>query len=394
MPSVRLNDLSLRSLKPPPKGQTDFWDSSLPSFGCRVSQGGTKTFLLKHRNRRITLGRYPVITLQHARGEAKRLLAEFTLGRLRPQSLPYSQAVKLFLADKAKTARPRTLADYTRMLDRHFPFKGQLIDVMHAQIAHRLDRLKDTPSEHNHARTVAMIFFNWCKNRRYVTDNPVIGISPYERKRRTRVLSDAELKCIWRACEGAIARAAEQLLCNEQVGGFECAPPLNQNFATIVQLLILLGQRETETASFQKSWIDLESKTVTIPEHVAKNGNEHCFPCGGLSISILSTALQASRADILFPARGHTHKPFCGWGKAKAALDELSGVSAWTLHDIRRTFRTNLGKLGVAPHIAERLVNHISARTDMERTYDLHRYLPEMREAIEKWDTYLTGLIS
>jgi integrase len=59
------------------------------------------------------------------------------------------------------------------------------------------------------------------------------------------------------------------------------------------------------------------------------------------------------------------------------------------LHDLRRTFRTTLGRLKVRPDIAERLVNHISARTDMEETYDLHLYLEEMREAIEKWEGFL-----
>jgi hypothetical protein len=53
---------------------------------------------------------------------------------------------------------------------------------------------------------------------------------------------------------------------------------------------------------------------------------------------------------------------------------------------LRRTFRTNLGRLKVRPDIAERLVNHASARTEMEETYDLYTYLPEMREAMEKWE--------
>ena len=211
MPTVRLNDIALRSFKPPLKGQVDFWDNGLPCFGCRVSQGGSKTFLLKRDNRRITLGRYPVISLQDARSEAKRLLAEFTLGRLRPQSLPYSEAGKLFLADKAKSLRPRTLADYTRMLSVHFPFKGQLRDITHGQIAHRLERLNRTPAEHNHARTVATIFFNWCMKRRYVTENPVVGITPYNSQPRARVLTDAELRSIWRACEQVHHRRGEEL---------------------------------------------------------------------------------------------------------------------------------------------------------------------------------------
>lgn len=369
MPKMHLNDVGLRSLKPPVTGQVDYWDDGLPGFGCRVSQGGAKTFLLKHDNRRITLGRYPVISLQDARGEAKRLLAEFTLGRIRPQSLPYSEAAKLFLADKAKTARPRTLTDYKRHLTRHFPFKGQLTDVTHAQIAYRLDRLRDVPAEHNHARTVAMIFFNWCQRRRYITDNPVVGISAYERKRRARILTDSELRSVWNACDHD--------------------SDLPRPFRTIVQLLILLGQRETETAALNRAWIGEDA--ITLPSEITKNKIEHTVPLGAMARKILDTQ---NDIGLLFPAKNKPHKAFCGWGKAKATLDELSGVTGWTLHDIRRTFRSGLGRLGVAPHIAERLVNHISARTDMERTYDIYSYMPDMRAAIEKWESYLAKLLA
>lgn len=100
MASIALSDASLRSIKAPPKGQSSYWDAGLKSFGVRVSQGGTKTFVLKRDNTLITIGRYGVLTLSEARTEAKRLLAEFTLGRVRPQSLTYEQAVKLYLEDR------------------------------------------------------------------------------------------------------------------------------------------------------------------------------------------------------------------------------------------------------------------------------------------------------
>ena len=135
----------------------------------------------------------------------------------------------------------------------------------------------------------------------------------------------------------------------------------------------------------------LEERTITFPDDITKNGNEHILPIGELAVLYITPFLATE--GLLFPAANKPTKPFCGWGKAKATLDELCGVTAWTLHDIRRTFRTNLGRLGVAPHIAERVVNHVSARSDMERTYDLHRYLPEMRDAIERWETHLTALL-
>ena len=83
---MSLTDISLRSLKAPEKGQKLYRDSTLAGFGCRVSQGGTKTFVLVHGvdRRFITIGRYPIISLSDARTEAKQLLAEFTLGRVDP----------------------------------------------------------------------------------------------------------------------------------------------------------------------------------------------------------------------------------------------------------------------------------------------------------------------
>ena len=71
----------------------------------------------------------------------------------------------------------------------------------------------------------------------------------------------------------------------------------------------------------------------------------------------------------------------------------ISRFAPWTLHDLRRTFRTNLGRLKVRPDVAERLVNHASARTEMEEIYDLYTYLPEMREAMNQWESFLKNVV-
>jgi hypothetical protein len=99
VPKITFSDVGLRNLSPPEQGQVAYWDDRLPAFGLRVSQGGSKTFILKRHNCRITIGRYGVITLADARAEARRMLAEFTLGKIRPQSITYPQAVKLFVED-------------------------------------------------------------------------------------------------------------------------------------------------------------------------------------------------------------------------------------------------------------------------------------------------------
>ncbi|WP_439372657.1 Arm DNA-binding domain-containing protein [Bradyrhizobium sp. DASA03120] len=70
----RLTDTSLRSLPVPSKGQRTYLDDTLPNFGCRVFQGGTKSFVVQlgPDRRLITIGRYPLISLAKAREEAKR----------------------------------------------------------------------------------------------------------------------------------------------------------------------------------------------------------------------------------------------------------------------------------------------------------------------------------
>jgi hypothetical protein len=71
MAIITLSDSGLRSLKPPTKGQLSYWDKTLPTFGVRVSQGGSKTFVVNRHNSLITIGRFPVISLSEARTEAK-----------------------------------------------------------------------------------------------------------------------------------------------------------------------------------------------------------------------------------------------------------------------------------------------------------------------------------
>src|SRR3546814_3177465 len=57
------------------------------------------------------------------------------------------------------------------------------------------------------------------------------------------------------------------------------------------------------------------------------------------------------KSGYLFPAGKPKREVFNGWAKQKRALDAKLAVAPWTLHDLRRTFSTNLAKLGVYPHV-------------------------------------------
>jgi len=79
-------------------------------------------------------------------------------------------------------------------------------------------------------------------------------------------------------------------------------------------------------------------------------------------------------------------------GAKKKVRDTLTdrGIEPFTLHDLRRTCRTGLAKLKIAPHVAERVMNH--AQEKIPGTYDVHDYLEEKREALNKWADHLRGL--
>jgi hypothetical protein len=96
---VKLTDTGIRALLVKPKGQKTHWDDTLKGFGCRVSQGGAKSFVVQHgpERRLITIGRYPIISLADAREEAKRILAELTLGKHRPRTARWDDALKQYL---------------------------------------------------------------------------------------------------------------------------------------------------------------------------------------------------------------------------------------------------------------------------------------------------------
>src|SRR5665213_2038329 len=122
-----LSDLSVRALKAPARGQTTIWDKNSP-LGIRISAGGTKTYIvLVGSGKRKAIGSAGVLSLAEARAEAKRILAEKTLGLTKKVSaVNFETAVALFLEDNYKNVRgKRTKSEAKRLLEKHFvpPFR-------------------------------------------------------------------------------------------------------------------------------------------------------------------------------------------------------------------------------------------------------------------------------
>ena len=359
----RITDLALKNLPLPERGHVTYWDRPL---GVRVSSTGAKTFIvILQSGRRHKIGRYGDITLAQAREAAIRLKAERTLGRILPVPIRFDVAREEYLS--ALDVRPNTRLYYERTLNRLKARK--LADVTLHDIQAAVGDLG--LASRNQALASFRTFFKWCTRppRSYLQHSPLEGLQIAPGRKRKRVLANAELRKVWEA-------AASQ--------GYP--------HGTFVQFLILTGQRRTEIANLRRPWINPEDRTITLPDSITKNGREHTFPYGDLVAGILEGIPRSDRTELLFPCRISDERPLSGWSKLKKDLND--GLPHWTLHDLRRTFRTNQAKIGTPPHIGERLINHISGvSTEIEQVYDLWTYLPEMRAAIEKYERYVLALL-
>jgi integrase len=240
-----------------------------------------------------------------------------------------------------------------------------------------IDRLQNTPIEQLHAFLIATTFFRFCVRRRLIDRSPLHAVElPGKFNERERVLTDDELKLVYRAAQN------------------EPYP-----FGDIVVLCVLTGQRRGEVGKFRWEYIDQKERTITLPGSITKNGITHAFPYGPMVQTVLDGLPQTT--GFLFPGRAYRHstandpqRHFEGWSRGKDNFDKRCHVDDWTLHDLRRTYRTIHAKIGTPPHIAERLVNHISISSKVSKIYDRYGYLPEMRKAVEAYEAHLTALLA
>jgi integrase len=370
-----LTDASVRSLKPPRAGQITVWDKASP-IGVRISSGGAKSYIVMvGSGRRQAIAKVGLISLAEARSEARRILAEKTLGLpyRKPSTITFAAAVPLFLEDNYKGCKPRTKHEAKRQLENHFlpAFrKLSLSEITDGDITRQLARLAKTPSEQLHAFRVLRTFLRWCTRppRRYIPHSPLEGYEPPGQDRKgTRVLSDAELVRIWRACEG--------------------------QYGDMVRLLILWGTRNGETGRLERAWI--EDDFLTIPGGFTKNGRAHAIPLLPMARAILER--QPVFGPYYFPGRlgPDSHFKEGSWGKYKQELERRAGVTDWQLRDLRRTFRSNMARLGIHREVAEALLNHVTGagKNDLDEIYNRYDYLAEKRDALEVWERKLSCLL-
>ena len=362
---------------PPASGQVDIWDELLPGFAVRIGKTGRRSFFVgtrvRGRYRRITLKPpYPMLTLADAREQARRIMADAHAGiapelrRRREERGTFGALCTAFATDYA--SKLRTGSEYQRIINTDLAGwrDRQVRDITRGDIKELIRvKARTAPYAANRLKALISKIFNWAVKEEVIDASPAIGLdSPGQEVARARSLSAEEIRTAWSAFD--------------KVG---------YPWGQLNKMLLVTGQRKSEVAGMK--WSEITADGWRIPNERAKRGKGHLVPLSSLGREILADTPQIG--EYVFRSdRGD--KPLQGWSRALGRVQKLCGpMEPWRLHDLRRTFATQLRSIGVDRLVVSKLLNHTEG--GVTRIYDLYSADPEKSAAMERWANRLREIV-
>lgn len=406
-----INDITYPSSE---EGRRVHWDKQLKGFGIRVNPNRTIVFVVQYRmkangakTQTYTIGKYgSPWAPDAAREEARALLEKVHHGidpiRARRAAASAAELAVLeeshydfdafadrYIERHVKANSLRSLKDIEGTFDRDLRpfFKGKSVRQitkqdckdMRAKVADR------SRSGANKAHKWLNAAIMWGIEHDGLDTSPMFGLKkPFKEERRSRVLAEWEIALLW-----------------------SVLPALAWQFAMLMRILILTGQRLREVAGIRWEEIDLSRKEWIIPGSRTKNKLDHLVPIAPVFERLLTTIEPdpKRRHGLLLTSNGRT--PVSGFSKSKTETDELIAVALrtekwcergvfrpWVRHDARRTLSTMCGEMKVPIAHAEAVLNHVSGTlSGVAGTYWLYQYATEKRQALTKWEKRLERIM-
>jgi integrase len=391
-----LTHRAIEALRPPPFGKRLIvWDAGCPSFAVRVTDKGVKSFVLVCRfpgNPNPTtkvLGRVGVLSLEEARNKGRDWLKAIALGR--DPSLAEAQAksdtIQAVCEDylKLKAARQRSVSQSRSRLERLvYPALGSMPigSVRRSDVARLHDEIAVANGPIIANRTIELLgrVFNWFAARSDDFRSPMVRGMLTPEQSRDRVLTDDELRRVWAATE------------------WNWSSDLHPAFCGFIRFLLLTGCRRNEAAGMK--WAELGADGWLLPSARNKTQQDLLRPLSGAALAVIDAQRQLGDRWNMVARRAGSDWVFSRDGRAgiggfsvlKAQLDQASGVSDWTLHDLRRTARSLMSRAGVASDHAERALGHVIG--GVRGTYDRYEYRNEKLAAFERLATLVAEITS
>jgi integrase len=388
VPRIKLTKSAIDAL-PTPLTDVVYWDVGNPGFGLKVTPKGRKVFIVLYRTggagstlRKYTIGPYGRVTLHQARIAAQRVFSAKLEGRdparekrearIREVTDRFEDVLEAFI--EQHISRNRSAAEISRLLRREMGAAWghrSLHDITKRDVVALISAIegRGAPIAANKMLKTLKTFFNWCVGRAIIEKSSAEGVPlPAPSVARDRVLTDVEL--------GNVVRAARAM--KGPYGG-------------IVEFLALTGQRREEAAQATWNEFDLDRSTWTIPSERTKNAKSHIVHLSHSAVAVLKR--MSPRGAWVFTITGD--KPFSRFSSEKRKLDRLSGVNGGRLHDLRRTCVSGMARLGIAPHVADKVLNHqVGTISGVAAVYQRHDFLAERKEALDCWGEHVGSLLN
>jgi integrase len=409
-----LTEKGVVSLRPAPSGKRYIIsDALVPGLGVRVTDRGHRSFVLgarfpgsKHFVRR-EIGAVGAITLADARETARAWITMIRGGRdphvfeqkkraeaaLRAANT-FGSVAEDFIAGPLRGKRKAAAAE-REIRKELIPLWGErpITEIERRDVTTLIEAIAKRGTTGSYARNVlddVRAIFSWAVERSIYglgEHSPCDRIKPKkligEKRIRTRVLTDDELRALWKA-----------------------AQRLGYPHGSLVHGLLLCGCRANELAKARWREFDMAAQVWTIPAERFKTGQQHIVPLTPAMLEWLETLPRWKESDYLFTVDGRA--PTNSFWKAKVklvarmtaywrALGRMSGVERdkpdyWQLHDLRRTVRTQMAMLQIPELVAELVIGH--GKKGIGKVYDQHRYTEEMRKALMQWHTKLHSIVA
>ena len=344
---------SLEILSIPINGKRSYYyDEKVRGLGVAVTDKGTITFIVYRkvdgRPERITLGRYPDLSIENARGLASETNAQISQGKNPNQEksklraeITLQELFDKYLEQHAKKHKKSWISDQSQYQLYLASWSKRKISSIHKSDIESLHtKIGNNNGIYtaNRALSLLGIMFSKAISWGWNGINPVIGIKKFKEKSRERFLQGDELPRFFKSLE------------EEQ----------NRCLADFFMLSLLTGARRSNVLSMRWQDIDLEGAIWTILE--TKNGTSQMVPLGTEAIAILSERFQTKGSLWVFPSgtsqSGHLEEPKSAWKRILKRAD----LTDLRLHDLRRTMGSYQAATGANSFIIGKSLNHKTAQ--------------------------------
>lgn len=380
-------------------GRLEIGDLVVQGLCLRISQRGAKSWSFVYRvpeivggryragkQRRITFGDYPAITLKAAREIAVGYGEELVEGRdpatSRAPTAPTIAAVVEEYITKCMVPRVRCPETPRRILEKHVVSRwgDRLItDISRGDVAVLLDEVKETvhaelahlqpnPARRKlvgvgaarETRRALSAMFNWAMDREYVPLNPLVGLRRPDLAESREVrepLGDERIRALW------------------AMSGLAALPQL--------RMILLTGCRKVEWGHARWDELDLDRGLMQIPAHRHKGKRDTTIPLNKPALALLAQ-IPRRKPEVFGVYLSTCH------------LRPIHKRLGWVIrpHDLRATCATRMGQLRVPEHIIHRCLGHsVVSADELLARYNKHDYLDECREAFERYGQHIMEVV-